>query len=56
MLHAAKHDDYRSQWITEVAQRRNVNIASVAVANKNVRTAWALLTRNSEYKTTPLAA
>lgn len=56
VLHAAKHDDYRSQWITEVAQRRNVNIASVAVANKNVRTAWALLTRNSEYKTTPLAA
>jgi hypothetical protein len=29
--------------------RRGNNIASVAVANKNVRIVWALMTRDEEY-------
>jgi transposase len=31
------------QWIRGVAQRRNKNIAAVALANKNARICWALL-------------
>jgi hypothetical protein len=30
-------------------QRRGKNIATVAIANKNARIAWALLTREAEY-------
>ena len=33
----------------ELAKRRNVNIAAVAVANKNARIVWALLTKSVEY-------
>jgi hypothetical protein len=29
--------------------RRNRNIATVALANKNVRTIWALLAKSTEY-------
>ncbi|MHB8256581.1 MAG: IS110 family RNA-guided transposase [Acidiferrobacterales bacterium] len=31
-------------WLTRLLARRNKNIAAVALANKNARTAWALLT------------
>ncbi|NRQ01628.1 IS110 family transposase [Marinobacterium sp. xm-d-530] len=44
-----KHNDYRSNWITDLARRRNVNVASVAVANKNVRTAWKILQDGNNY-------
>jgi transposase len=33
-----------------VGQRRGKNIAAVALANKNARIAWALLTRDAEYR------
>jgi transposase len=46
---AAKKDDPQSCWINEVVKRRNVNIAAVAVANKNARIIWALLTKSTEY-------
>ena len=47
---AAKKDDAQSRWINELVQRRNANIAAVAVANKNARTIWAILTRNEAYR------
>jgi transposase len=37
--------DPRSRWATEISGRRHKNIAAVAVANKNARIAWALLSR-----------
>jgi transposase len=46
---AAKKDDAQSRWINELVKRRNANIAAVAVANKNARIAWALLTRAESY-------
>ncbi len=47
---AHKHQDKRSQWIGEVEQRRGKNITAVAVANKNARIVWALLTKKEDYQ------
>jgi transposase len=46
---AAKKDDAQSHWINDLVKRRNANIAAVAVANKNARIVWALLTRTETY-------
>ena len=51
MQSANKHQDKRSQWILEIEQRRGKNITAVAVANKNARIAWALLTKKENYQT-----
>ena len=47
---ASRREDRRSRWAVEVQQRRGSNIATVALANKNLRTAWALLAREVEYE------
>ena len=47
---AVKKDDAYSRWINDLVKRRNANIAAVAVANKNARTIWALLTRDEAYR------
>ena len=47
---AHKNQDKRSRWIGEIKQRRGENISNVAVANKNARIAWAVLTRKVNYK------
>ena len=46
---AAKKDDTQSRWINNLVKRRNANIAAVAVANKNARIVWALLTKSEHY-------
>lgn len=43
--------DRKSQWIKGLVMRRNKNIATVALANKNARTIWALLSRAEDYRT-----
>jgi transposase len=52
---AANKDDAQSRWINDLVKRRNANIAAVAVANKNARIAWALLTRTDSYRA-PISA
>lgn len=47
---AHKHPDKRNRWIGDIKQRRGENISNVAVANKNARIAWALLTRKENYQ------
>lgn len=47
---AHKHQDKRNRWIGDIKQRRGENISNVAVANKNARIAWALLTRKENYQ------
>lgn len=47
---ADKKQDVRSRWAVDVRGRRGKNIAAVALANKMVRSAWVLLSRNEEYK------
>jgi transposase len=48
--HARRKTDARSRWILSLEHRRGKNIAAVAIANKNARIAWALLTSEAEYR------
>jgi transposase len=50
VFRAASKNDKRSLWINKLACRRGINKACVAVANKNVRIAWALLKNESTYQ------
>lgn len=43
-------EDARSRWAQSLATRRNRNIATVALANKNARIAWAVLSRDEDYR------
>lgn len=47
---AHKHPDTRNRWIGDIKKRRGENISNVAVANKNARIAWVLLTRKENYQ------
>jgi len=50
-LYAARSkDDGLSQWVTRLAARRHANVAAVALANKTVRMAWAILRDGTEYE------
>lgn len=46
---AARHENRRSRWVLELGHRRGENIAAVALANKNARTAWAVLAKESDF-------
>ena len=46
---AGQKDDPRSCWLQNLCSRRNKNIAAVALANKNARIAWALLSKETNY-------
>lgn len=51
VVNAAAHkDDTDSRWLNDLVKRRNRNIAAVAVANKNARILWALLTQRTVYR------
>lgn len=45
-----KKEDRKSQWIKGIMTRRNKNIATVALANKNARVIWAVLSRGECYQ------
>ena len=47
---AEKKTDARSLWINDKVERRGKNRAAVAVANKNARIIWRLLTSGESYK------
>ena|SRR5688500_5976024 len=42
--------DRRSLWIQQLVERRGKNRTAVAVANKNARIVWALLTSHQDYQ------
>lgn len=42
--------DERWRWLLELVKRRGINIAAVALANKNARIAWALLAHDREFR------
>lgn len=43
-------EDQRSQWLQSLVARRGKNKAAVALANKNARIIWALLSRGECYR------
>jgi transposase len=45
-----------SEWLTGLRARRPANVATVALANKTARIAWAVLTRGENYGTNPVTA
>jgi len=55
-IHRAKRENTtKDQWLISLIDRAGAGKASVALANKNVRTAWALLTQGTEYHTTEIS-
>ena len=60
LIHGARSVIYRSgqkenptdrqSWLNQLTQRRNKNVAAVALANKNARIVWAILHHNREYQ------
>ncbi len=40
----------RRPWLAELLQRRSTKIAAIALANKNARTAWAMMAHGTSYK------
>ena len=57
LIHGARSVIYRAQqkpescsWLNGVVNRRNKNIAAVALANKNARIVWALLAHDREFR------
>ena len=39
-----------AQWLRSLLVRRNKNVAVVALANKNARTVWALMTQVGDFQ------
>jgi hypothetical protein len=50
ILAAKNKVDNTQGWLTNLLKRRHPNIAAVALANKNVRTVWALLAHGREFR------
>lgn len=48
---AARHKDRMSRWVETLHARRGHHRALVAIANKNARIAWALLSKGEELRT-----
>lgn len=44
----------KERWLKELIERRGPGRAAVALANKNIRTAWSMLRHNTEYQQTAL--
>ncbi|GLR46063.1 hypothetical protein GCM10007880_65810 [Mesorhizobium amorphae] len=47
---AAGKQDPRSLWLGKLRQRRHPNVAAVALANKNARIVWAMLSGGTLYE------
>jgi transposase len=45
--------DAQSMWVSRLKLRRGANVAAVALANKNTRVLWKLLTSGEHYRSLP---
>jgi transposase len=58
MIHGARavlgtaggKQDPRSRWIGQMRERRHPNVVAVALANKNARIVWSMLSRDEDYR------
>ena len=53
---AERRPGARSRWAAGLKLRRGTNVAAVALANKNARVLWALLSRAQSYRPAPGSA
>jgi transposase len=49
VMSAAKRDDPTSRWLEQLVQRVGWQKACVAMANKNARILWAVMTRERAF-------
>lgn len=64
MIHGARaalgkaggKQDARSQWIGRMRERRHPNVVAVALANKNARIVWSILSRREAYRAAKVTA
>ena len=54
--HAKNRDDDLSQWLNALTARKNVNVATVALANKTARVAWAIVRNETDSDPSLVAA
>ncbi len=51
VIRRAKQAGYtRRPWLAKLLQRRSTKVAAIALANKNARTAWAMMAHGTFYK------
>lgn len=50
LMHIDSRDDQQARWLKQLVERRGFNRACVALANKNVRTMWALMTTGESFR------
>ena len=50
VIRVAENKAEPNQWLCKLIGRRNKNVAAVALANKNARIVWALLTKDKAYE------
>ena len=43
-------DDELSRWLQRLPARKHANVATVALANKTARIAWAIVNNHSQYE------
>jgi transposase len=56
IAHIEHKPDHADEWLKKLLVRRNKNVAAVALAAKNARTAWALLAHERSYQHDYVAA
>lgn len=49
VMRMARKDATRQPWVAQLLERKPVKIATVGLANKTARIAWAVMTRNEVY-------
>jgi transposase len=50
LVRAGGKQDPRSLWLSKLRERRHPNVAAVALANKNARIVWAMLSSDKSYE------
>jgi transposase len=50
VINAAEKKAEPESWLRKLMDRRNTNVAAVALANKNVRIVWALLAHGRTFR------